>query len=131
LHRPTQGGHPERLPIVDRRRGSVAGVSAALRSPRSTLRMDVHAARPRRTPRKARASVVPPGGGRIGTEYVYEFLKRSTKLGARGRRRIYIASGFSSPYRRRRTYSCVRVSPNRRAAFDLFQSVWRSTFSIV
>ena len=39
--------------------------------------------------------------------------------------------GSSSPYRRRRTYSCVRVSPSRRAAFDLFQSVWRNTCSIV
>ena len=52
-------------------------------------------------------------------------------LGAWPARPIYAAAGFSSPYRRNRTYNCVRVSPSCRAAFDLFQSVWRSTFSIV
>ena len=40
------------------------------------------------------------------------------------------ARAGSSPCLRRRQYNCVRVIPNRRAAFDLFPSVSRSACSI-
>src|SRR5882672_2666963 len=37
---------------------------------------------------------------------------------------------LSSSYFRRRPYNCVRVSPSRAAALDLFQWVWAITFGM-